>query len=110
QTMTMLVHTSQSQVAHRRIKDLLDAALASIRTRVDDAFERPSVLSWLREIWDDDFLPTSQALTAEFGSPVHTFAEIEEYLRDFLNDIALIELNSSSIDDLDYTATPNIKV
>jgi len=108
--MTMLVHTSQSQAAHHRLRDLLEEALASLRTRAEDAYERPSVIDWLQGIWDNDFRPTSAALQSDFGNPVHDFHEIERYALEFLGDIRLLELNSSSFDDLDYTATPNIRV
>jgi hypothetical protein len=107
--MTMLVHTSQSQAAHRRLKELLDDAVAGLKSRIADSFERGNLLAELRNRWEEDFMPTSAALQQEFGNPVHEFADIEPYIHEFLDELQLFELNSNSFDDLDYTATPNIK-
>ena len=88
--MTMLVHTSQSQVAHRRLWSLLDDAVRSLRNRVEDTYERGSVLTWLRTIWEADFGPTSERLASEYRNAVHPFAELEEYALEFLKELQAI--------------------
>lgn len=105
---SMLVHVTRftmvQKEVHRQIEDLVRRMKQKITRGVDDQ----ALLEELRQLWEDDFVPTSieiaEALrgTEEIPAPA-PWAEILAALPDTLSDIDVRMINGTAKDALDYS-------
>ena len=108
--MTMLVHTTHRQAGHRRMREVLDEFCRSLRARLRDSYEKAGVLDRLRGIWESDFCTTTASLANEFPGLECSFGKVSRHIIDFLEQVQVLELNSRSEDELDYTEHRDLKV
>ena len=102
---SMLVHVTrftavQSQV-HRQVAD----ALRLIRQRLQRGIGSGDLLGEMRELWDQDFAPTSVVVGLEAQDPsirLAAWSEIAELLPDVVADIEVKTINGTAKDALDY--------
>lgn len=105
--MTMLIHTTRLQDGHSSMKNVVEPFCKSLKSAWIDPELRPSLVEELQDLWEKDFVPTTTELAPD---KVLQFSEIESYLGSFLEQLDILELNSSSDDELDYSHDPDIKV
>jgi len=105
QPATMLVHTSQLVEYQSQLYDQVKAHLRSIRD--EWRYQRHHGLrDRLNERWDTEY----RALTQDtFPDRDEAFDAIEADIGRFIESCTVLELNSSSVDALDYDFRPDLK-
>lgn len=98
---SMLIHTSQRQVSHTKMKDVVDAIIKSIKTRIQDSREGIILHSMLKMLWEQDFIPATNAISKNHKSV--PYSHIKPLISDLLEKIQTLELNEASDDRLTYT-------
>lgn len=100
---SMLVHVTrftdvQDQVA-AQVKDEL--ATLKNRLRYGDGNSNVTLLDELRQLWENDYVPTSQQIQ-EDTAPVTTWAEVKQCLQDSTEKIEVLVINGKASDALSY--------
>ena len=100
---SMLIHVTRftvvQQAVHHQVREELDSIRRRIR-RGDGGYPRP-VLSELRQLWEEDFIPTTQFLENPECQPV-PWEGIEPLLEQIVSNIEVRQINGSARDILDY--------
>lgn len=100
---SMLIHVARFISAQSQIAELVRTELLFLQRRIANEGDR-AALSFrkeLRQMWESDFMPTTQAIN-DPASPVMTWEEIEPSLNTAVSKIHVLEINGSSTDILDY--------
>ncbi len=102
---TMLVHTSQRIADQGPSKQLVEERFRELKD--EWRYNRNSgIRTRLKEIWNKDFLPTSEGIQ---GCPGSQFEELEPFVGPFLEAIVVREINSDKGEVLDYEREPSLK-
>lgn len=110
QPVGMLIHTSSRTEVQKRIGELVDAELASLRRQF--LYDRKAFLPTLENRWREHFLPVTRGLRP---SDVVPFEEIVPYMERLFqkglgrHELVVLTVNSASDDVLDYEKVPNLK-
>jgi hypothetical protein len=102
---TMLIHTHLRTVIQHRLADLVRTRVAELR----DAwrYEREySIRNRLEERWVKEFRPLTRSLHSERDV---SFDILEEHVGPFFEAIQIKEINSATLDELDYQREPDLK-
>ena len=103
---SMLVHVTRLVHVQKHVTAQVESALRKLKQGVLRGTE-PSLILELQELWETDFAPTSQAVSAmssDTDGPIISIAwkEIADKLPDVLEDISVRMINGSAKDALDY--------
>src|SRR3954464_13546697 len=102
----MLIHTHQRTAVQNALAAAVRVQLTDIRQRW--RYDRETIEPELRGRWNQDFRPTTGSIDASRQVPFEAIVDnIDRLLRD---PIAVLVLNSTSDDVLDYDADPTQKV
>ncbi|WP_299181962.1 Z1 domain-containing protein [uncultured Neptuniibacter sp.] len=100
---SMLVHVTRlTDVQHRvfeQVKEIFIRVKQSVIYGAEDKYF--STLEDLKNLWEKDFIPTTQSINKE-NCPLHTWDEISEVLPELVQTIKIREINGSAGDVLDY--------
>ncbi|RKT49718.1 Z1 domain-containing protein [Azonexus fungiphilus] len=108
---SMLIHVTRFTAVQEEVRRQVDELVKGFRARLRGfgAAERDALLAEWRELWEDDFVPTSAAVatsmdetTGEFDLP--DWEDVEAVLPEVLDDLAngVRAINGSAGDVLDY--------
>jgi len=100
---SMLIHVTRFTSVQQAVSNQVREELSSIRRRIrrgDGRFPR-TLLSELRQLWEEDFIPTTQSFEdAEY--PAMSWDSIEPLLGQIVSSIEVRQINGSARDVLDY--------
>ncbi len=99
---SMLIHVTRFVNVQARVKAQVEQEFFQIRDRIvyGDG-DRDSILDELLELWETDFLPTSDKLS-EPDCRALQWSEIQERLAETVHSIVIREINGTSGDILEY--------
>lgn len=103
---SMLVHVTRLVQVQKHVTAQVENSLRKLKQGVTRGTD-PSLIIELQELWETDFAPTTQAvsaLTANNDGPLRPLAwkDIADKLPDVLEDIVVRMINGSAKDALDY--------
>lgn len=102
---SMLIHVTRFISVQHAVKEQVDSDLKRLKRRIRFEDSEDEVLMRLARLWREDFLPTSEKVTARIEDssmkPV-SWEEVQLYLPEVVEDIKVLELNGSAGDALEY--------
>ncbi|KUF38367.1 Z1 domain-containing protein [Comamonas kerstersii] len=103
---SMLVHVTRLVQVQKHVTVQVENALRKLKQGVIRGTD-PSLMLELQELWESDFIPTTQAVSAlqtNIDGPIPSLAwlDIASKLPDVLEDIVVRMINGSAKDALDY--------
>ncbi|MFU8870408.1 Z1 domain-containing protein [Micromonospora sp. SL4-19] len=100
---SMLVHVTRLVNVQNRVREQIDDYIGLMRDRLRDTMsdQATKVLTELRDLWESDFVPTSEKCGTE-GDLSTTWNAVEKNLRATLLKIQVRAINGSSRDALEY--------
>jgi hypothetical protein len=100
---SMLIHVTRFQAVQNLVRDQVDDYVSLVRDRLRDAMGEQSdqVLAELRDLWQQDFAPTTGAFPADEAPPVE-WERVAAELRPALHKIEVRAINGTSRDALEY--------
>lgn len=107
---SMLIHVTRYVAVQDHVREQVEETVRRMRQKVTRGSDADELLMQMREIWDEDFIPTRDKV-AELSSTVERPPELPSWddvvakLPDVLNDIVVRSINGTAKDALDY-ATP----
>jgi hypothetical protein len=108
---SMLIHVTRfnkvQQVVHAQVKKYVD----SIKQRLSLKIDEKLLLSELRTLWEQDFIPTSTKIAAYSGPEENCnlpdWIAVTEQIVEVLESIDVKMINGTAKDALDYADTPS---
>lgn len=100
---SMLVHVTRFVAVQERVAALVSEELKSLVSRIanGDGARTPTLLDELKQLWEADFVPTSQALAKEAGKALE-WSDVVQSLYPATAKITVITVNGYAKDALDY--------
>jgi Z1 domain. len=100
---SMLVHVTRFVAVQERVAALVSDELKSLVARIanGDGARTPTLLDELKQLWESDFVPTTQALGKEAGKAL-AWDDVVQSLYPAASKIAVITVNGYAKDALDY--------
>ena len=104
----MLVHVTRFVNVQKQIYDQIRNEVTDLQNRVkwENSDSKDSVMSRLRELWEDDFAPTSQQFE-DREYPIIEWSTLNSYILRALSSIQIKQINGTSADVLDYSQYRN---
>ena len=108
---SMLIHVTRYTAVQEEVRRQVDELVKDFRARLRGfgAAEKDALLAEWRELWEDDFVPTSAAVATAMGETTSEFElpdweDVEAVLPEVLDDLAngVRAINGSAGDVLDY--------
>lgn len=106
QPATMLIHTSYRTPIQNRLTELVETHLEGHRDEWR-YFRQREIEARLRDLWERDFRPVVRA--EDVGADV-PFEDLTEAIGQFFERVQVRQINSGSLDELDYEREPDLKV
>lgn len=103
---TMLIHTSYRTPIQARLNELVEAHVERYRDEWRYFRER-GIEVRLRSLWERDFRPVIRSENVARDVP---FEDIVESVGRFFEQLQVRQINSGSLDELDYEREPDLKV
>ncbi len=102
---SMLVHVTRFVDVQNLVKQQVERELSGIvdRLRYGEGEAEDRVIDELRRLWEEDYLPTMQAIDDSLCDPV-AWNEVEPHLLQSASAIQVKEFNGSARDVIDYEA------
>ena len=114
---SMLIHVTRYNLVQKEVHRQVEEIVKRMKQRITRSVDHEEVLAELHALWDNDFLPTCEEITASLPEeechPVTpTWEEVLVVLPDVLTDIAIKMINGTAKDALDYAEhqTKGLKV
>jgi hypothetical protein len=106
---SMLIHVTrfvdvQSQVVDRVSEELDDMR---IRIRMGEGASKETLVNRLKDLWERDFAPTTEAIDDPSAGARLGWNEIEPQLLEAVSRIQVLRINGSSADALEYSEHPD---
>ena len=107
---SMLIHVTRYVAVQDHVREQVEETVRRMRQKITRGSDADELLRQLRELWDDDFIPTRDKV-AELSPAVERPPELPLWedvvakLPDVLDDIVVRSINGTAKDALDY-ATP----
>ena len=104
---SMLVHVTRYTVVQHAVFSQVERLLQQLRQRIvrGEGALTATTVSDLRQMWEQDFLPTTAAVRKQIVDPEMvgvSWEEVEEHLGRVISDISVREINGTAGDVLDY--------
>src|SRR6266542_887956 len=108
---SMLVHVTRFIAVQRHFRELIEAELKEVvqRIRYGDGASANQIISELKDLWENDFRPTTSAVVSAISDPLIvdvTWNEIEPLLSAAAQKIVVKRISGGSEDVLDYQRSP----
>jgi hypothetical protein len=102
----MLIHVTRFTNVQREVTRQVEGFVNRLRQRLSRGVDDGAAIERLREMWLNDFVPTSQTVNSALeermlGLPA--WDEVEERAREVVADISIRMINGTARDALDYT-------
>ena len=106
---SMLVHVTRYTVVQHAVFMQVEGLLQQLRRRLvrGEGASRKTIASDLRQMWQEDFGPTTAAIRQQIEDPEIidvSWERVEEHLAHVVSDISVREINGTAGDVLDYDA------
>ena len=106
---SMLVHVTRYTVVQHAVFSQVEKLLRQLRQRIvrGEGALAATTSSGLRQMWEEDFLPTTASIRQTVDDPEIvdvSWKEVEEHLARVISDISVREINGTAGDVLDYDA------
>jgi len=105
---SMLIHVTRFNAVQNKVQEQVSEHFRRLKQRISRGTESQSILKRLREIWEQDFVPTSNKVAtlepSEAAVIVPTWDEIWAAIPVVLDDIVVKTINGTAKDALDYVA------
>lgn len=100
---SMLVHVTRFVIVQEIVVNLIREELNSLQRRIEfgDGQRRPTLIEELEALWNKEFVPVTQALGNEAGSPV-SWTDVREQLHPAAAKITVLPINGFAKEALDY--------
>jgi hypothetical protein len=100
---SMLVHVTRFVDVQTHVVRLVRDEVVALQRRVEfgDGSRKPTVRDELRELWETEFVPVSQALGEEAG-PALTWAQVDAELHGAASKFVILPINGFAKEALDY--------
>jgi len=100
---SMLIHVTRFVDVQNHVVELVRQELAGLKKRIEfgDGARRPTIIDELRNRWEIDFVPISEALGEDAGPKV-SWAEVEASLHAAAAKIVVMPINGYAKEALDY--------
>ena len=105
---SMLIHVTRFVEVQRQVQEQVKNEWTSLLKRIllGDGDRTPSILDDLRELWEEDFIPTTNSMAAEYGCSPADWRNIAEMLPGaasvFGDSGNVRQINGTAKDVLDY--------
>jgi len=99
---SMLVHVVRFTKVQEIVREEIEEALREIVNRLEmgDGDRTPSIMDEFQALWDEDYIPTSQACGLDYELP--DFADVSAKLTRTAVSVVVRSINGSALDTLDY--------
>ncbi len=100
---SMLVHVTRFVDVQNHVVRLVRDEVVALQRRIEfgDGSRKPTVRDELRELWETEFVPVSQALNEEAG-PALTWAQVDAELHAAAAKFVILPINGFAKEALDY--------
>jgi hypothetical protein len=100
---SMLIHVTRFVDVQRHVVELVMTELNGLKKRIEfgDGARRPTVIEELRKLWEEEFVPTTNAMPDDAGPHV-TWADVERELHAGASKIVPMPINGYAKEVLDY--------
>lgn len=99
---SMLIHVARYVNVQKKVRSLVDTQLKALQRRIEYGDGGgPSVRDELRELWEREFEPKTQAMQLPDCQPL-SWDEVEPHLHAAASKISVKEINGEAQDILDY--------
>ena len=99
---SMLIHVTRFTSVQDAVREQVDDELELLKSRIKFGDGRgPSIRAELKELWTEDFVPTTAEMAADGAVPV-AWQEIDALLADAVDPIVVKTINGTAEDALDY--------
>lgn len=107
---SMLIHVTRYVAVQDHVREQVEETIRRMRQRITRNEDADELLSQLRKLWDEDFVPTRDTVFAlsppeERPPALPDWDDLVAKLPDVLGDIVVRSINGTAKDALDY-ATP----
>jgi hypothetical protein len=107
---SMLIHVTRYVAVQEHVHEQVVETVRRMRQRITRRVDADELLTQMRDLWDNDFLPTRDSVAAlspdeELPPQLPSWDKILAVLPDVLNDIEVRSINGTAKDALDYAAT-----
>lgn len=103
---SMLIHVTRFNSVQREVHRQVEEHLRHLRQRILRHIDHEEVLARLKSVWDEDFVPTTEAICAALPDHVpprdQAWDEILVALTGIISDIEIRMINGTAKDALDY--------
>jgi hypothetical protein len=103
---SMLVHVTRFNAVQMHVQTAVEAHINRMAQRLRRGIGHEPLLARLKELWERDFEPTTEALGSEAGvgdvQPLPSWTAVEQSLADVVPDIQVRTINGTAKDALDY--------
>lgn len=105
---SMLIHVTRFVGVQSIVKDLVEQEFNGLRRRIEngDGARTPTIRQELRELWERDFVPTTESVGRQLPEDQNltslTWEEIEPHLALAVGPVEVKQINGTAKDVLDY--------
>ncbi|MBB3231371.1 Z1 domain-containing protein [Halomonas stenophila] len=104
---SMLIHVTRYNLVQEEVRRQVEELVKRFRQRIERGFERESLIAEWHDLWEKDFIPTSEILGCELADAVTEctlpdWDEVIGVLHEVLRDIGVRAINGTAKDALDY--------
>jgi hypothetical protein len=105
---SMLIHVTRYVAVQDRVREQVEETVRRMRQRIARNEDADELLAQMRKLWDDDFVPTRDAVFAlspaeERPPALPDWDDLVAKLPDVLGDIVVRSINGTAKDALDYS-------
>lgn len=104
---SMLIHVTRFNAVQQHVHSQVDEHVRHIRQRLQRRVDHEDIVQRLRSLWEEDFIPTTQAILAiapDQASPQQPIWEdVLQALTDNIGDVQVRMINGTAKDALDYS-------
>jgi len=105
---SMLIHVTRFNAVQVKVQEQVSEHFRRLKQRISRGIDQQSILSRLRDVWENDFVPTSNQVVSlepkESPSFTPSWDEIWTAIPIVLDDILVKTINGTAKDALDYVA------
>lgn len=105
---SMLIHVTRYVAVQDNVREQVEETVRRMRQKLTRGSDTGQLLAQMRQLWEDDFIPTRDAV-AELSPPeerppaLPSWEEVVGKLPDVLADVAVRSINGTAKDALDYS-------
>jgi hypothetical protein len=111
---SMLVHVTRYNAVQQAVQHQVEEHLRQLRQRIQRRIDHESILTRLKALWEEDFVPTTERIRVAYPdlctatSP--SWEEVCNALPDVIADVQVKMINGTAKDALEYADNVGLKV